>query len=212
MSDEIKILFYAQKELPGQALANEILSFKIAGEVVQTDDFDEFKELAAEDRFAAFILDDPDEQQRDFALKNANKAAVLFLLSAVIEKSDAIVALKPFRLSSVLSALISAVNRFKQSGATAFNLGSTVFDPTSRTLSGKGMQTDLTEKESDLLRFLLRSDTPADKDVLLKNVWGFANGVDTHTLETHLYRLRQKLEPFGIKINASADTGYTLAY
>jgi DNA-binding response OmpR family regulator len=54
----------------------------------------------------------------------------------------------------------------------------------------------LTEKEPNILKFLYRSnDGVVARDVLLHEVWGYNAGVTTHTLETHIYRLRQKIEP-----------------
>ena len=54
----------------------------------------------------------------------------------------------------------------------------------------------LTEKETNILKFLYRAnDRVVPRDVLLHEVWGYNAGVTTHTLETHIYRLRQKIEP-----------------
>jgi DNA-binding response OmpR family regulator len=54
----------------------------------------------------------------------------------------------------------------------------------------------LTEKEASILKYLYRAGgKPVTRDVLLDEVWGYNSGVTTHTLETHVYRLRQKIEP-----------------
>lgn len=212
MTDDVKILFFSQKELPARALAGEITAFEIAGEVVHTDDFDDFRELSATGGFAAFVLDEPDETQRAFALKNARNAAVVFLSSALIEKSEATVIVKPFRLSAALSALIGAVGRFRQNGGATVPLGKALFDTHAKTVTKDGQKIALTDKEAELLSCLARRKNAADKETLLKQVWGFADGVDTHTLETHLYRLRQKLEPVGVHILSETDTGYKLEF
>ena len=53
----------------------------------------------------------------------------------------------------------------------------------------------LTEKETAILRFLYRAgQMPVSRETLLQEVWGYNSGVTTHTLETHIYRLRQKIE------------------
>ena len=58
----------------------------------------------------------------------------------------------------------------------------------------------LTEKEILILELLLKSKKPVSKDKFLSNVWNYADGVDTHTVETHIYRLRKKIsEKFGDK-------------
>ena len=54
----------------------------------------------------------------------------------------------------------------------------------------------LTEKETNILKYLYRApEGVVPRDVLLHEVWGYNAGVTTHTLETHIYRLRQKIEP-----------------
>jgi DNA-binding response OmpR family regulator len=53
----------------------------------------------------------------------------------------------------------------------------------------------LTEKETSILRYLYRAgQRPVPRETLLQEVWGYNSGVTTHTLETHIYRLRQKIE------------------
>jgi DNA-binding response OmpR family regulator len=54
----------------------------------------------------------------------------------------------------------------------------------------------LTDKESNILKFLYRAGgKPVPRQILLNEVWGYNSAVTTHTLETHIYRLRQKIEP-----------------
>ena len=54
----------------------------------------------------------------------------------------------------------------------------------------------LTEKEAAVLKYLYHSnDGPVDRERLLHDVWRYNNGITTHTVETHIYRLRKKLEP-----------------
>jgi hypothetical protein len=95
---------------------------------------------------------------------------------------------KPVRLAELLAAL----KRFES--AATFALGEWVFDAAARRLTHKeGRDIPLTEKESALLSCLL-DETPYSREALLAKVWGYGEGVDTHTLETHLYRLRAKLK------------------
>ena len=59
----------------------------------------------------------------------------------------------------------------------------------------KNRKVRLTDKECRILKYLLRANAaPVDRNTLLADVWGFSSGVTTHTLETHIYRLRQKME------------------
>jgi DNA-binding response OmpR family regulator len=71
----------------------------------------------------------------------------------------------------------------------------------------------LTDKEASILKYLFRAgDRPVARDVLLKEVWGYNNRVTTHTLETHIYRLRQKIErdPSNARLLVTEEGGYRL--
>ncbi|MBT5494999.1 MAG: winged helix-turn-helix domain-containing protein, partial [Alphaproteobacteria bacterium] len=71
----------------------------------------------------------------------------------------------------------------------------------------------LTEKETSILKFLYRAgDKVVGRDTLLGKVWGYNAGVTTHTLETHVYRLRQKIEldPSNAEILVTEPGGYRL--
>ena len=76
------------------------------------------------------------------------------------------------------------------------SLGSYVFKPQEKLLiPAEGEEIILTDREVDILAYLVRHQgKPVSRDELLKNVWQYQEGVDTHTLETHIYRLRQKIE------------------
>ncbi len=75
-------------------------------------------------------------------------------------------------------------------------VGDLLFKPREKVLArAAGEDISLTDREVDILAFLARhAAAPVSRDVLLKNVWCYGEGVDTHTLETHIYRLRQKIE------------------
>ncbi len=92
-------------------------------------------------------------------------------------------------------------------------LGSATLDTATRDFTQNGATVSLTEKEAAILVYLSRRDTPATRDDLLRDVWQYANGVDTHTIETHIYRLRQKIEadPEKPKILLTKKDGYQLA-
>lgn len=75
-------------------------------------------------------------------------------------------------------------------------LGAYIFKPQERLLARDGgADVPLTDREVDILAYLIRHRAmPVSRETLLKNVWQYQEGVDTHTLETHIYRLRQKIE------------------
>ena len=105
---------------------------------------------------------------------------------------------KPFSLSVLTARLRAQIRNFDESEDATFILGHYTFVPAKRTLvdQGRKRKVRLTDKETGILKRLLRAGgQPVPRDVLLNDVWGYNSGVTTHTLETHIYRLRQKIEP-----------------
>jgi DNA-binding response OmpR family regulator len=76
------------------------------------------------------------------------------------------------------------------------HIGPYTFRPSSKLLlSPEGKKVRLTEKETSVLRYLYRAgQQPVSRETLLQEVWGYNSGLTTHTVETHIYRLRQKIE------------------
>ena len=68
------------------------------------------------------------------------------------------------------------------------------YDKSSRQIFSDTISLILTEKENEIFSFLLKSKTSVSKNLLLKKIWKYSEGIDTHTLETHIYSLRKKLE------------------
>jgi DNA-binding response OmpR family regulator len=104
---------------------------------------------------------------------------------------------KPFRISELLARLRAQLREFEISVDAVFKIGPFVFRPSKRLLqnSATNRRIRLTEKEAAVLKFLYRSGARAvNRPELLREVWGYDSRVATHTLETHIYRLRQKME------------------
>ncbi|MEO0811125.1 MAG: winged helix-turn-helix domain-containing protein, partial [Pseudomonadota bacterium] len=106
------------------------------------------------------------------------------------------------------------LRQHEQSEDAVFTLGHYMFKPASKLLIDEnGAKVRLTEKETSILKFLYRSgEKVVTRDVLLHEVWGYNAGVTTHTLETHIYRLRQKIErdPSNAEILVTETGGYKL--
>lgn len=121
----------------------------------------------------------------------------------------------PVRIGEVLQSL-------QESGSTAprhladeraLAVGPYLFYPAESYLESGAGELRLTEKERDILLALIDADGGVvHRDVLLDQVWGYASGVETHTLETHIYRLRQKIEtdPANPAILITSEDGYSL--
>jgi DNA-binding response OmpR family regulator len=103
---------------------------------------------------------------------------------------------KPFRFAVLLARIRAQLRQHEASEDAVFTVGSYAFHPSSKMMiDDKGRKIRLTEKETAILRFLFRAGARSiSREVLLQEVWGYNSGVTTHTLETHIYRLRQKIE------------------
>jgi len=136
--------------------------------------------------------------------KNGFKAPIIMLTGHDTD-SDTILGLesgandyvvKPFRFAVLLARIRAQLRQHEASEDAVFSVGPYSFRPGSKMLTnGSGKKVRLTEKETAILRFLYRAgQAPVSRDTLLQEVWGYNSGVTTHTLETHIYRLRQKIE------------------
>ena len=121
---------------------------------------------------------------------------------------------KPFHSRELVARIRSQLRAFDSSDLAIYRIGPYSFQPSKRSLSNssENRRIRLTEKESEILKFLYRSPAPVDREVLLDAVWGYAPAVTTHTLETHIYRLRQKIEsdPRDPSLIVTEDRGYRL--
>lgn len=170
------------------------------------------RHLAAPDaRFDAVLLDVgmPDGDGRDFCIRlrrQGYKMPILMLTGSDAER-DVVRGLesgandyiaKPFRLAELLARLRAQLRTFENSEDAAFSIGPYTFRPSAKLLvdPARNRRIRLTEKEAAILKFLYRAGSrPVARQVLLGEVWGYNAAVTTHTLETHIYRLRQKIEP-----------------
>jgi DNA-binding response OmpR family regulator len=103
---------------------------------------------------------------------------------------------KPFRFGVLLARIRAHLRSHEQSEAAVYRIGPYEFRPAGRVLiDAKQKKVRLTDKETNILKYLYRAGAPVPREELLTEVWGYNAGVTTHTLETHVYRLRQKIEP-----------------
>lgn len=121
---------------------------------------------------------------------------------------------KPFRFSVLLARMRALLRQHEQSESASFTVGPYVFQPSAKTMEEPdGQKIRLTEKETAILKFLYRKgSSTTSRDILLKEVWGYNAQVTTHTLETHIYRLRQKIEkdPSNAQLLVTEEGGYRL--
>jgi DNA-binding response OmpR family regulator len=120
---------------------------------------------------------------------------------------------KPFRFAVLMARLHAHLRSHGQSEDAVYKVGPYTFRPSAKLLiDAKGKRVRLTEKETNILKFLYRSGETVPRDTLLHEVWGYNPAVTTHTLETHIYRLRQKIEtsPGQAQLLVTESGGYRL--
>ncbi len=185
-------------------------------------------EAAKERHFDAIILDVglPDMDGRDVCriLRRNGVACPILMLTAAEGDSDTILGLdsgandyitKPFRLGVLMARLRAHLRQHAQSEDAVFTIGPYTFRPSAKLMveNSTEKKVRLTEKETAILKYLYRAGQRViDRETLLHEVWSYNPGVTTHTLETHVYRLRQKIEedPSSAKILVTETGGYKL--
>jgi len=193
----------------------------LAAQIAQEGDFTadeaesaseaEAKLGGADARYDAILLDiglpDGDGRELCAKLRREGKKMPVIMLTGADAEQDVVRGLdagandyiaKPFRLNELLARVRAQLRVFDNSEDAVFTIGPYMFRPSAKLLLEpvRNRKIRLTEKESAILKYLYRSGgRPVGRQVLLNEVWGYNSAVTTHTLETHIYRLRQKIEP-----------------
>ncbi|MGI9433516.1 MAG: response regulator transcription factor [Geminicoccaceae bacterium] len=178
---------------------------------LQAENGESALELVKEHHFEVILMDVglPDTDGRDLCrlMRRQGVKTPVIMLTAHDSDADTILGLdsgandyipKPFRLGVLLARVRAQLRQFELSDDATFPIGPYSFRPSAKILTNTETEkkVHLTEKETAILKYLYRmGDRPVPRDVLLDEVWGYNAGVTTHTLETHIYRLRQKVEP-----------------
>jgi len=186
-------------------------------------------ELAKQQHFDVIILDVglPDMDGRDVCrvLRRNGVQSPVIMLTGADTDSDTILGLeagandyvvKPFRLGVLLARIRAHIRQHERSDDAVFTIGPYTFQPSAKLLvhDESKKKVRLTDKEAAILKYLYRAGSRVvGRDVLLDEVWGYNANVTTHTLETHVYRLRQKIEqdPSNAAILITEPGGYRLA-
>lgn len=185
------------------------------------------RQLMQREAFDAVLLDVglPDMDGRELCreIRRAGITVPIIMLTAADTDADAVWGLdagandyvtKPFRLNVLLARLRAHLRQNELNDEAMLTIGPYTFRPSARLLtdaSGR-KKVRLTEKEAAILKFLYRAGRVIGRATLLGEVWGYNAGVTTHTLETHVYRLRQKIErdPAHAELLVTEPGGYRL--
>ena len=207
----------------------------LSEQLVMTEDFDVFEGDSGasamvkvkEGLYDLIILDVglPDTDGRELCklMRKQGVKSPILMLTGHDSDADTILGLdagandyvtKPFRFPVLLARIRAQLRQHEQSEDAVFQLGPYSFRPAMKLLVTEDeRKIRLTEKETNILKFLYRAqEGVVARDVLLHEVWGYNAGVTTHTLETHIYRLRQKIEPdpSNVQLLVTEGGGYRL--
>src|SRR6056297_2815584 len=197
---------------------DEDLREALAEQLIMTEDFEVFEAdsgatamaRSKEQIYDLIILDVglPDTDGRELCrlMRKQGVKSPILMLTGHDSDADTILGLdagandyvsKPFKFPVLLARIRAQLRQHEQSEDAVFQLGPYTFKPAMKLLETEDQKkVRLTEKETNILKFLYRStEGVVPRDTLLHEVWGYNAGVTTHTLETHIYRLRQKIEP-----------------
>ncbi len=184
-------------------------------------------EVARNDHYDLVLFDvglpDMDGREAVKLLRKSGFKSPIIMLTANDSDADQILGLdagandyvtKPFKFAVLLARIRAQLRQHEQSEDAVFTIGRYSFKPASKLLiDERGSKVRLTEKETSILKYLYRAgEKVVSRDVLLHEVWGYNAGVTTHTLETHIYRLRQKIEkdPSNAELLVTESGGYKL--
>jgi DNA-binding response OmpR family regulator len=185
-------------------------------------------EKATKDYFDVILLDiglpDMDGREVCRALRQSGVKSPILMLTGADSENDTIQGLeagandyvtKPFRIGVLLARMRAHLREHEQSEFAVFTIGPYTFRPAAKVMldNENNKKIRLTDKETAIIKFLyLAGERVVGRDVLLGEVWGYNAGVTTHTLETHVYRLRQKIErdPSRAQLLVTEPNGYRL--
>ena len=210
-----------------EALAEQLdvhESFQVAQAADGLDGVRQAKALKADLILLDVDLPDIDGREVCRQIRAAGVSSPVIMLTAAGGDNDTIRGLdagandyvtKPFRFAVLLARIRAQLRSHEQSEDAVFRIGPYDFRPAAKLLVDERQhKVRLTEKETSILKYLYRAgEKSVSREELLAEVWGYNAGVTTHTLETHVYRLRQKIEPDanGAKLLLTETGGYRLA-
>ncbi len=211
MASGKSLLLIDDDDMLRRSLVEQLESQEDFESIVEAADGATAIELAKQQVFDVILLDIglPDMDGRDVCrtLRESGVRSPIIMLTAADSEDDTVTGLdagandyvtKPFRMAVLLARVRAHLRQHTQSDDAIFTIGPYKFQPAAKMLLNDETEKKirLTEKETAILKYLFRvGNKTVARETLLDEVWGYNAGVTTHTLETHVYRLRQKIEP-----------------
>ena len=200
MASGRRFLLFSENSLFAEALKEQIAALPETKGLEVTSSFKEAVDLAKKDFFDAAIVNDSIELCEGLRKTGFDRTIILIAPASKEPEDDTSVSdfiETPLRFTAFASRLYHSIISHENHDKKGFVVGYFNFNPKTRTAKSNldSREYPLTEKEADILTYLYRAEgKTVDKDTLLREVWGYNAEVATHTLETHIYRLRQKID------------------
>lgn len=219
-----RVLLVDDDEMLRVSLAEQ-LSADGTYEPVEAATYREGLQKGLEGLYEFMVLDvslpDGDGRELCRAFRDDGVTCPIVILTASDSDADTIMGLKagandyitkPFRFAVLMARVDAHLRSHGASEEAIYKIGPYTFRPSAKVLVEGAKRIRLTEKETNILKFLQRAGSTVSRDVLLHEVWGYNPAVSTHTLETHIYRLRQKIEkdPSRAQLLITESGGYRL--
>ena len=219
-----RVLLVDDDEMLRVSLAEQLAAGGIY-ETVEASTYAEGLKKAVDGLYEFMVLDvslpDGDGRVLCRTLRDSGVTCPIIILTASDSDADTIAGLKagandyitkPFRVAVLMARVDAHLRSHGSSEEAIYRIGPYTFRPSAKVLLEGAKRVRLTEKETNILKYLQRAGGTVSREVLLHEVWGYNPAVTTHTLETHIYRLRQKIEasPGQAQILVTESGGYRL--
>jgi len=118
----------------------------------------------------------------------------------------------PIKIEKLFDTINTQLIKQKYNFQSKLDIKNYILNLNSRIISNKKSELKLTEREIDIILFLKNANTSKSVNMLQNEVWGYSFGLETHTVETHIYRLRKKIKDKfdDDSFIVSDDNGYRL--
>ncbi len=224
LKQNISILLYEKEKILNSILQYQILNYNNY-DLLVIENYGELLEIVKNRNFNVYILNlnDLGKNSKNFIKTLQSKSDPINIiayhepfLKKIIDNVGKLFLLeKPFKLISLLNYLDSINNPELINNSNKYLKDYIIYSPSKKTISN--LETNctehLTEKENNLLIYLYnkKNEEILKKDLLTK-IWGFSEKINTHTLETHIYRLKQKLNRIDDNLSLSLKNKNGLYY
>ena len=145
-----------------------------------------------------------------FVISNSNN--ILFKDIEIYKKNILIIENFPIEFNKLIELINVHLIKQKYNFQSKLSINDYNIDLNSRTINKQNKKLKLTERELDIIMFLKNHKTPQKIEMLQNQIWKYSSNLETHTVETHVYRLRKKIKDFfnDSKFIKSTDNGYKI--